>query len=118
MFPNQVVVESWIPLQAGSILFAALMTFVIHKTKRVHATNKIIKHQKLYTQCKLLPRLPRVLFAGLIPPVPSRFETGSACLPAMLSRFFVRHYFGGTFGRERLVRRRRRRRLFNQKHCV
>jgi hypothetical protein len=30
----------------------------------------------------------------------------SACLTAMLSRFFVRHYFGGTFGRERLVSQR------------
>jgi hypothetical protein len=33
MFFNQVVVESWIPLQAGSIIFAALMTFNMHPEK-------------------------------------------------------------------------------------
>jgi hypothetical protein len=44
MFPNQVVVESWIPLQAGPILFAALINFVMQPTKRVHAEIEIIKN--------------------------------------------------------------------------
>jgi hypothetical protein len=64
MFPNQVVVESWIPLQAGPILFAALIIFKLLKTKRVHADKQIIKHQKLCTQCKLHLRLPAVFLAG------------------------------------------------------
>jgi hypothetical protein len=45
MFPNQVVVESWIPLQAESILFAALIIIKLLKTKQVHVEKLFIKHR-------------------------------------------------------------------------